>query len=188
MQNKYMTFILVILVFILVVQGFLLYRVNERMNQFDQPFKFFDKPPDLPQFGSPDQDKWNPYDEFQRMQKEMDQLFSDSFSRFHMNTPFGSFSRSPDLDLQDKGDYFLITLNVPGADESTLNVKVENQILSISVKTERGEDDNQKTYQQRERFVGEFQRLLTLPSKVEGTKLQTELKSGVLTLKIPKVK
>jgi HSP20 family molecular chaperone IbpA len=52
-----------------------------------------------------------------------------------------------------------------------------------SVKTEHGEDDNHKTYQQRERFVGEFQRLLTLPSKVDGNKFQTDLNSGRIDYK-----
>jgi HSP20 family protein len=74
------------------------------------------------------------------MQNEMEQLFSDSFSRFHMNTPLGSLNKVPDVDLQEKSDRYIVTVNAPGADESSLVVKLEDRILHISIKTEHAED------------------------------------------------
>jgi len=43
---------------------------------------------------------WNPYKEMQHMQDEMEQVFGESLSRFHMNTPLGSLSKTADVDLQ----------------------------------------------------------------------------------------
>jgi HSP20 family molecular chaperone IbpA len=82
----------------------------------------------------------DPYKEMQRMQNEMEQLFSDSFSRFHMNNPLGSFNKTSEVDLQEKSDRYIVTVNAPGADESSLLVKLEDQILHISNKTENAED------------------------------------------------
>jgi len=41
----------------------------------------------------------------------MEQLFGDSFLRFHMNTPLGSLSKVPEVDLQEKSDRYVVTVN-----------------------------------------------------------------------------
>jgi len=46
------------------------------------------------------------------------------FPRFHMKTPLGSLSKSPDVDLQEKPDRYIVTVNAPGADESSIDVKL----------------------------------------------------------------
>jgi HSP20 family protein len=76
----------------------------------------------------------------QRMQNEMEQFFGDPFSRFQMNAPLGGLSKVPDVDLQEKSDRYVVTMNAPGADESSLLVKLEDGILHISIKTENAED------------------------------------------------
>lgn len=132
---------------------------------------------------------WNPYKELQRMQNEMDRVFGDSFSRFHKQTPLGSFNKSPDVNLQEKPDRYIVTVNVPGADDSTLKVKLEDQQLHISIKTEHAEettDDSNGQYSYRERFMGEFQRILTLPGPASANKMKTKYRNGVLTITIPK--
>jgi HSP20 family protein len=125
----------------------------------------------------------------QRMQNEMEQIFGDSFSRFHLKSPIGSLNKTPDVDLQEKSDHYIVTVNVPGAEESSLHVKLEKQQLHISVKTEGAKeqaDDQNGQYQYRERFVGEFQRVLTLPGPANAAQMKTDLHNGVLTITIPK--
>jgi HSP20 family protein len=83
-----------------------------------------------------------------------------------MNTPLGSLSKVPDVDLQEKSDQYIATVNAPGADESSLLVKLEDRTLHISIKTEHAEDQSDEKngqYSFRERFMGEFHRALTLP-------------------------
>jgi Hsp20/alpha crystallin family len=51
----------------------------------------------------------------------------------------------------------------------------------------QNETDNKKgKYQYRERFVGQFQRALTLPGSANAAKMTTEYANGVLTITIPK--
>ncbi len=71
----------------------------------------------------------------QHMQNEMEQLFGDSFSRFHMNTPLGGFTKVPDVDLQEKPDQYIVTVNAPGADLSSMTVKLQDKVLQLSIKT-----------------------------------------------------
>ena len=125
----------------------------------------------------------------QRMQNEMERVFGDSFSRFHMNTPLGSLSKVPDVDLQEKSDRYVVIVNAPGADESSLLVKLEDRVLHISIKTEHAEDKTDEKnghYSFRERFMGEFHRTLTLPGPANAAKMKTDYHNGVLTITSPK--
>jgi HSP20 family protein len=201
-KDKLIVIIVAILVIALGIQAYMLFQLNDRFNQLSPQHNQASSPPitipEAPKFNFPKWDwddkffkdnEWNPYEEMQRMQHEMEQLFDDSFSRFHLKTPLGSLSKTPDVDLQEKPDQYIVTLNVPGADESSLDVKLENQQLQISIKTEHTEnqtDEKNGDYKYRERFVGEFHRTLTLPGPANAAQMKTDLHNGVLTITIPK--
>ncbi len=200
MKNETIAIIAAVLVVILGIQAYTMFRLNDRLNQLSG---FYSQTGDYqtPNHPKPNQAKtntdddfpkggtWNPYAEIQRMQNEMEQIFDDSFSRFHMKSPIGSLSKTPDVDLQEKPDRYIVTMNAPGADESSLNVKLEGQVLRISINTEQAKDETDEKngqYQYRERFVGQFQRALTLPGPVNAAKMGTSYSNGVLTITIPK--
>ncbi len=199
MKNETIAAIAAVLVMVLGIQAYMMFRLNDRINRLSEPYSqaddaqvkatkpdLFKSDKDAPFFkGRP----WDPYAEIQHMQNEMEQMFGDSFSRFHMKNPVGSLSATPDVDLQEKSDRYIVTVNAPGADESSMEVKLEDQVLRISIKTEHGKDEtDQKNgqYQYRERFVGQFQRVLTLPGPANAAKMTTEYRNGVLTITIPK--
>ena len=72
--------------------------------------------------------------------KKWNSFLAIHFYAFIMNTPPGGLSKTPDVDLQEKSDRYIVTVNAPGADESSLDVKLEDRILHISIKTEHAED------------------------------------------------
>ena len=202
-NNRIIVALAAVLVIILGIQAYMIFQLNDRLNQLSGEENQAGSPqikiPKLPNLNFPKQmpddepfkdQPWNPYEEMQRMQKEMEQLFGDSFSRFHMNTPLGSLSKVPDVDLQEKPDQYVVTVNVPGADESSLDVKLEDRILYISIKTEHADDaqtdEKSGQYSFRERFMGEFHRALTLPGPADAAKMKTDYRNGVLTITIPK--
>lgn len=198
MKNETIATIAAVAIIVLGIQTYMVFKLNDRINllsgQAGQADSFQFKLPALPKLAEPkpnanDDNAWNPYEEMQRMQHEMEQVFGDSFSRFHMNAPLGSLSKIPDVDLQEKADRYVVVINVPGADESTLETKLEGQRLYISIKTEHAKDetdDKTGAYKYRERFVGEFERVVTLPGAVDSTKMTTDYRNGVLTITIPK--
>ena len=201
-KNRIIIAIAALFVIVLGIQAYMTYRLNDRLNQLSGSYSQAIDPqsrapnplkPNIP-IPNPDNElfqdiPWNPYEEMQRMQNEMEHLFGDSFSRFHINAPLGSLSKSPDVDLQEKPDSYVVTVNAPGADEPSIDVKLKNQVLSISIKTEHAKDetaDKNGKYQYRERFVGQFQRTLTLPGPANAANMITEYHNGVLTITIPK--
>jgi HSP20 family protein len=202
MKNSTIVVVAAILTAILGIQAYMLFKMNDRVNQLTANHQVQAEPQlDLsklpkPQIPKPLSDDdlfngrpWNPYEEMQHMQDEMEQMFGQSFSRFHLNNPLGQLSKTPDIDLQDKPDHYLVTVNAPGADESSISVKLDGQLLNIAIKTEQSKQeqgDKNDDYQYRERFVGEFHRVLTLPGPADSENMKTEYRNGVLTVTIPK--
>ncbi|MCK9621824.1 MAG: Hsp20/alpha crystallin family protein [Methylobacter sp.] len=199
MKNETIAAIAAVLVIILGIQAYTMFRLNDRLNQlsgfYSQSGEPQTKTSNPPKSITSNGDEffkgrtWNPYAEMQHMQNEMERMFEDAFSRFHMKTPSGRLSKMPDVDLQEKPDLYIVTMDAPGADESTMDVKLENQVLHISITTEQAKDeteDKSNQYKYRERFVGQFQRSLTLPGPVNAAKMTTDYHNGVLTITIPK--
>lgn len=202
MKNETLTAIAVVLAVLVGIQTYMTFRTNERINQLTgyQNQQIGDES-NIPNITKPvppapglDFDlfkgrPWNPYAEMQHMQDEMEEMFGESFSRFHMKSPIGSLSKTPEVDLQEKSDHYIVTVNAPGADESSIDVKLKDQQLHISIKTEQAKDEDSYEngqYRYRERFVGEFHRILTLPGATKESDMKTVYKNGVLTITIPK--
>ncbi len=139
-----------------------------------------------------DAQSWDPYQEIERMQREMDQMFNEAFGRFNRSPDFRHLYKdravTPDIDLSDEGDKYIAMVNLPGTQESDLSVKLENQVLTISGRLNY-EEQNTDSYGNtvfRERRSGTFNRSVTLPEPVKESGMQTELVDGVLKITIPK--
>jgi len=152
------------------------------------PAKPFDQDKDL---FSWDLDDWDPFKEMHSMQDRINQMFGSAFGRFQKSDEFGDllgkYAFSPDINLEDKGDHYLVTVDLPGVEDTRLDVKIEGQTLTISgsVQSESTETDKGKMLRQ-ERRSGKFQRIVTLPSSVKADKMITTNKKGVVTITIPK--
>ena len=140
-----------------------------------------------------DLDNWDPFKEMHSMQDRINQMFGSAFNHFQQSDDFGALFRdhpfAPDINIEDKGDHFLVTVDLPGAEDSQLDVKLEGQMLTISgsVQSESKDTDKGKMLRQ-ERRSGKFQRTVTLPSPVKADKMTTSNKKGVVTITIPKAK
>ena len=139
-----------------------------------------------------DAQSWDPYQEIERMQQEMDQMFNEAFGRFNRSPDFRHLykdrSVTPDIDLKDEGDKYIAMVNLPGTQESDLSVRLENRVLTISgrLNYEEQNTDSHGNTVFRERRSGSFNRSVTLPEPVKESGMQTELVDGVLKITIPK--
>lgn len=141
-------------------------------------------------FNAP-QGVFDPFEEMRRMQEQMDRMFSHSFNRMQMDPAFqarGSLpSFSPETDLREKDDAYVIQMNIPGAEESNISVNLDDRVLTISGRTsqEVQQQDGNRMYRV-ERRSGQFQRSLVLPGPVDAAKMEAKYKDGVLTVTVPK--
>jgi len=70
--------------------------------------------------------------------------------------------------------------------QNNIDVKLENNILTIKGKKVIENEDKEKHYYIRERTYGEFQRSISLPTNINEDKIEANFKDGVLAVKIPK--
>ena len=67
-----------------------------------------------------------------------------------------------------------------------IDVRVENNVLTVRGKKERKDETKEEGYFRTERTYGSFSRSFSLPTTVNATKIAAEYKDGVLTLNVPK--
>jgi len=139
-----------------------------------------------------DTDDWDPFKEMQRMRQRMDKMFQHGLNRFNSSPQFKSFfdsdlGFSPNLDIQETDNDYLVHLDLPGMDKPSIDVKLEDLILTISgIRDEKKEDKKDDKFFRQERSYGQFSRSVTLPGPVDPSGLKAEYKNGVLSVIIPK--
>ncbi|MCF7922868.1 MAG: Hsp20/alpha crystallin family protein [Candidatus Marinimicrobia bacterium] len=130
------------------------------------------------------------FTDLDNMQTEMDQLFGKFSHNFHgspyFDNVFGDFSMSPALDFREENDKYIVEVELPGAENSSVDISVENNILNIKAETNQNLKNDKSNYKRSERFTGKMQRSLTLPEDADSDGLTSQLENGVLIITIPK--
>ena len=131
---------------------------------------------------------------FQKLQADMDKMFKefneDMFKEMKLNpTLTKGFSFSPNTDLVDKGDKYILKMNLAGMDKNSIKIDIKDNYLSVQAKSEdkKEEKKGDKIIFQ-ERHLGVVQRGMTLPKDADGSKYTSDYTNGVLTITIPKKK
>jgi HSP20 family protein len=155
----------------------------------DPPSVFDDDLFNRPFFGQ----NWNPYEEIELMQQEMDRMFSNAFSSFGSSPDFqGLFSdgiSAPQMDVQEDDSKYTVIVNLPGAEEKNVSVNLDGQQLTVKGEqdfNQQKKDANGNVIFQQHRS-GAFQRSITLPEPVKQNGMVTHVDNGVLTITVPKV-
>lgn len=91
------------------------------------------------------------------------------------------------VDVEDKGDSYLLQTDLPGVKKEDVQISVENGVLTIAVehKEEKNEDDKDRNYVYRERHSASMSRSFSLEG-VDENGISAEYVDGVLHLTLPK--
>ncbi|MBW7905058.1 MAG: Hsp20/alpha crystallin family protein [Phycisphaerae bacterium] len=120
------------------------------------------------------------YTPFQQLRREMQDLIDTVAPEF---AP-AAVRPYPAVNIYSAGDALLVEAEVPGVRREDLEILTTGNELTI--KGRRPGDDENLTFHRRERGVGEFTRVVTLPIDVDADKIEATLQDGVLTLRLPK--
>ena len=133
--------------------------------------------------------RWEPVRELTSLQNEMNRLFNTFFDTPSTggNGNGGSLRRwIPAMDLVETDDHFVLKADLPGLDESDVNIEVEDNVLTVSGERNAEHEDNREGYVRVERAYGSFRRSLTLPDGVDAEAVSASFEKGVLQVSIPK--
>jgi len=88
------------------------------------------------------------------------------------------------MDLYRSGDHYVLHADLPGIDPGSVDVHVDNGTLTIQAeRSGRTEQDVQ--WLTNERFVGTFQRQLSLGEGIDTDAISATYDNGVLSVTIP---
>jgi HSP20 family protein len=121
---------------------------------------------------------------FEDLFRPFDELFKPLLQG--TNSPMSGLrgSRQPILDVQDRGDHFSVTAELPGFTKDEVEVKVDaNGIELKAEKEERQGKSESGTYRRSSRSYYQY---VTLPEEVVSGKIDGTMKNGILQLKLPK--
>jgi HSP20 family protein len=156
------------------------------------PVKTEEKPADRPAA----HDIWRP---FEGLRHEIDRVF-DEFGRGVWRSPFRrslfdvepfwrremSWASVPAVDIIQKDNEYEITAELPGMDESNIELKVSSGMLTIKGEKKDEKEEKKKDYYLSERRYGSFERSFRVPEGVDEDKIDARFKKGVLTVTLPK--
>ena len=127
------------------------------------------------------------YNDFVKMQKDMNAMFVNFNQKYFKEDKFfNKIDIEAKSDFMDDGKNYVVTMDLPGFDNSNIHVKIKNHILSINAKNDTDTEKKDEHFYQREIYKGSVSRNFTLPKDADEDKLKTEYKNGVLTVEIPK--
>jgi len=129
--------------------------------------------------------RWDPYRELSALQNRMSRLFEAQYgSGREESLTTGAFV--PAVDVYEDEHSIQLKLEVPGIDEKDLDIKVENNVLSVSGERKLEKEEKEENFQRVERRYGSFTRSFTLPNTVSTDDIQADYDHGVLKIRLAK--
>ncbi len=112
-------------------------------------------------------------------------LFEDAFTRL-LSEPRSGRPWSPAVDIYETENDLVIKADVPDIDPKNIDVRVENQTLTLKGERRFEPDASNKGFHRIERGYGSFVRSFSVPSSVDTDKVTAQYQNGVLTIMLPK--
>ena len=127
---------------------------------------------------------WDPLGGFRHMQRELERMMGRNiFSDIQQAVGGGIY---PPLNVYNGPDDMIVQCEVPGVNKKDLDISITGETLVIRGTKQAPVDEDQVTYQRRERGAGEFSRTIVLPDKVDPDRIEAKLENGILSVRLPK--
>ncbi len=94
---------------------------------------------------------------------------------------------SPSTDAYETEESFTITVEMPGVEEKSVDIRVEGEELRLNAKVEKIEEKESHHLLHSEYYTGHYKRVFTLPKEADTNKISASFKHGLLRLTIPKI-
>ena len=134
--------------------------------------------------------RWEPFRDLVSLQDRMNRLFDDSFRGVGRGTGEEDWalggSWAPAVDIFEHEGNIVLKAELPGVDTKDVDVKVENNVLTLQGERKFDNEVKKESYHRVERAYGAFSRSFTLPTVVDTDKIKAEFKEGVLRVTLPK--
>jgi HSP20 family protein len=122
---------------------------------------------------------------FDRMRREMDELFGDVFERTGLSRRRGGFSPPVDVAYTSDPPRAIVTADLAGVEIDGLDLEIQGRKLILSGR--RGPAEEGEVYQQVEIERGSFRRIVELAADVRAEQAKASYEDGMLRVELPLV-
>ena len=128
--------------------------------------------------------RFEPFRGVSTLQEQLNRLFNEAFDR---SAEEGSLTPwAPAVDIFETEHELVVKADLPDIKPEELDIRVENNILTIRGERKFEKKVNENNYLRLERTYGSFSRSFSLANTVNSEAIKAEYKDGVLTLTVPK--
>lgn len=122
------------------------------------------------------------FDDFRRMERQLEQLFGDNY----MPNGIRSVARGtyPPINIGSTPERVDVYLFAAGVDPKTLDISIQQNLLTVNGERTTRAASESAGYYRRERFDGEFHRVVTLPDDIDPDRVEASYKEGVLCITV----
>lgn len=129
--------------------------------------------------------RWDPFREMTNLQSTLNRILSNESAQSGddlMNT--GTFV--PPVDIYEDEHNFTLNLEVPGIKESDIDIRLENNTLTVRGERKFESEQREENFRRVERRYGSFSRAFTLPNVVDTEKISANYENGMLQIQLAK--
>jgi HSP20 family protein len=127
--------------------------------------------------------RWDPFRDVVALQNRVNNLFREMNDG---DSPLTTASFVPAVDIYEDAKKVVLKLEVPGIEEKDLDIRVENNTLTVKGERKFEKEEKEENFHRIERRYGTFYRAFTLPSTVDTEHVQANYQNGILKLELSK--
>ncbi len=130
--------------------------------------------------------RWDPFREFVTIQDRLNRLFRESQGTEGREEALTTSTFAPPVDVYEDEHNITLKIEVPGIDEKDVDVRIENNTLTVHGERKFENEEKEENYRRVERQYGSFTRTFTLPTTVDSEKVEANYDKGVLKIQLAK--
>ncbi len=128
--------------------------------------------------------RWEPFRGAATLQEQVNRLFGNALE--HSGEESNLTTWAPAVDIYETEHELVVKADLPEVDPKELDIRVENNLLTIRGERKFEKKVNEDNYLRVERAYGSFSRSFSLANTVNAEAIKADYQNGVLTLTIPK--
>jgi HSP20 family protein len=128
--------------------------------------------------------RFEPLRELANFQNQISRIFQDYGRGSEELLTSGTFV--PPVDIYEDEHSINLKLEVPGIDEKDLDIKLENNTLTVRGERKFEKEEKEENFHRIERRYGAFARSFTLPNTVDPDSVQASYENGILKITLAK--
>ena len=129
--------------------------------------------------------RWDPFRNLTSLQDQMSRFFDDAFFRGRADNSALTVW-APAVDIYETADELVVKADLPDINEKDLDVRVENNTLTIRGERKFEKEVSEDNFLRVERAYGSFSRSFSLPNTVDTERIKADYREGVLSVRMPK--